>query len=459
MRVQLRTSLMCLIACFTTVGAVKADGGADTALRAELEQFRSQVEQMRRTQEQLKQFKLEVQRLRADRNENWLTERRAEEIKTLIREVLSDADTRASMMSNGVYAGHDGKKFFLASEDGTFKLTISGHMQFRFIVNSRRGSGADDLESGFQLRRTKLAFAGHIGDPKLTYKIVVSASRVTGVVGLEDFIIGYQLNDNWKIMVGEMKLPFLLEELISSSMQLAVDRSSVTEYFTLDRGQGIQFAYSNGNIRGAFMISDGANSEGVDFQSDATDIAFTGRIQFKLMGDWKQMSDFVAWLGKDPAAFVGAAIHHEIGETGTPGANNDFTVWTVDGLVKVDGWTLMAAINGLSTENEAAADFDDLGILLQIAYMATDQLQPFVRWEHLDVDKGTEMDLVTAGANYFFKNHNAKLTVDVVYGVDPLVGAPARALNSHVSSGLGLRTDAARKDGQVALRTQFQLKF
>jgi len=455
----LSARLLCTGIICTVTSMAPAEVSKNIHMADELIQLRQQVTELRRSQEELQKIKGEVQRLREEGHDNWLNERRAEEVKTLIREVLSDADTRASLLSDGVMAGHDGKKFFLASEDGSFLLNIGAQMQFRFIANSRQNSGSDDLTSGFQLRRTKLNFAGHIGNPKIGYDIVLAAERTGGDVLLEDFIISYKLADGVKIKIGQMKLPFLREELLSSKRQLAVDRSSVTEYFTLDRGQGVQLAFSGDDLKAMFMISDGADSEGEDFNDDDTDIALTGRVEVLLAGNWKQAKDFVAWRGDDPAVFIGAAVHHEIGETGTTGGNNNFTAWTIDGLLKADGWTVMAAVNGMSTDNEAATNFDDLGILVQIAYMLTNQFQPYIRYEHLDIDGMDKIGLITAGANYYFKKHNAKLTVDVVYGLDPLVAAPARKINDPFSDGLGLLKDAAGEDGQVALRSQFQLLF
>lgn len=452
-------SLLCLTVFSTTATA-------DSNRTDELELLRAEVAQLRDTNLQLQTLREEVRTLRVHQEENWLSERRAEEVKSLIHEVLSDADTRASLLGSGTSAGHNGKGFFLASEDGSFKLKIVGQMQLRFVANSRDKSGSDDLETGFTLRRTKLSFSGHIADPKIKYDIVLAAERGNTDAGeflLEDFIIGYALSDELTIKIGQMKLPFLREELISSKRQLAVDRSSVTEYFTLDRGQGVQLALSSDNLKAMFMVSDGADTESADFDEDPTDIALTGRVDILLAGKWKQAKDLVAWNGENFGAFVGAAIHHEIGETGSTGANNNFTAWTVDGLVESNGLSVMGAVNGLNTSREGGTpDFDDLGFLVQIGCMLTEQIQPYVRYELLDLDGFDEITLMTAGANYFFKKHNAKLTIDVVYGKDPLTqpsGTSSRRINNPFSDGLGLLSDAAKQDGQIAVRTQFQLLF
>ena len=59
-------------------------------------------------QSELSSLKTRIAELEGAQKQSWLNERRAEEVKNLIREVLSDAETRASLLENGMYAGHDG---------------------------------------------------------------------------------------------------------------------------------------------------------------------------------------------------------------------------------------------------------------------------------------------------------------------------------------------------------------
>ena len=56
-------------------------------------------------QSQLATLKARLAELEAKQNGTWLNERRAQEVKSLVREVLSDADTRASLLSDGLTAG------------------------------------------------------------------------------------------------------------------------------------------------------------------------------------------------------------------------------------------------------------------------------------------------------------------------------------------------------------------
>ena len=469
-------------------GAVPAFAGpaadttaAVTRLEAKNQALRADLEAMQRR----------LQRIEAERGETWLNQRRAEEVKALIAEVLSDAEARASLLDQGLHAGHDGRQFFLQSADGGFLLRIAGQVQFRFIANwaddpfvdndtaaveptpGDPGSPAipgtpdglddqtlDEGVSGFTFRRLKLKLSGHVtANPRIDYLILMAASGDDGDWCLETAKIGHTFANGLRVQAGQMQLPFLREELVSSARQLAVERGSATEYFTLDWGQGVELSYATDDLRVAAAVSDGADSGNVNWDDDTADIALTGRADVRLAGEWAQAADFSAWAGEPFAAFLGAAVHWEAAETGTPAANNQVTLWTVDGLVESGGVGLMAAVMGLHVDDEAGPDFDDYGVQLELGcFLIPDKLQPFLRYDYIDVDGAGEMNLLTVGCNYYLARHNAKLTADVIYAFDPLFDTP-RNFNDPVPSGLGLRDDVDGQDGQTALRIQFQMLF
>ena len=78
--------------------------------------------------------------------DNWMTEQRTEEIRSIVQDVLADADTRASLLQAGMTAGYD-NGFIIGSPDGNFLLRINGDLQFRWIYNNSEG-GLDSAYSG-----------------------------------------------------------------------------------------------------------------------------------------------------------------------------------------------------------------------------------------------------------------------------------------------------------------------
>jgi hypothetical protein len=448
----------------------------DADLRAELVQIKAQLAQVQSAQ-----------------SAAWLNERRAEEIKGLIREVLADADTRASLLQDGLTAGHDGQHFFLKSNDGAFVLKIKGQIQIRALwdfQSDREVEGAqapfdedglqgaavaghptDEDDFGFQVRRAKITFFGNVPGSKIDYLLQLSTDRTDGNVFMEGIIIGRAINDNWYISGGKQKIPFLREELTSSTKLLAVERGLVTEFFTLDRAEGVQFDYSNNdNVKASFSFNDGADSETTDIGADEVEYAFTARGDYRIMGDWGAQADQTAWQGQDNAAFIGAAVHYQAGD----GSNSDvsssaianYLAWTVDGSYENgNGASVFASFTGGHTDPDASAagERDMYGFLIQGAYNIDDKWQPFVRWEWLDQDDSTTAEdtvqAFTFGVNRYVRGHNVKVSADVVWIYDG-VSSPNPFGNSITSTGLGTSGwGSAEDDDVIILRTQVQVLF
>jgi hypothetical protein len=434
---------------------------------------------------EMEALKAEIAQLKQGQDDTWLNERRAEEVKTLIRDVLADADTRASLLQDGMYAGHDGKNFFLASADGNFLMNISGQVQFRYYAQIQdertksiddddndddditSGSETNDLESqtGFQLRRAKVKFSGHVINPNFFYTVGLASDRDDGDVFAEDVIVGYKVSDELSVQGGVFKLPFLRQELISSTSQMVMERGIVTEFFTLDRAEQIMATYSTDLWQASASFNDGARGDSrgyTDFGSEAAHFGATGRFDFMVFGEWGQWKDISSWSGQDDSLFIGAALHYEEGER-TNGFTTDYIAWTIDASWTMAGLSVYGAYMGGSTEADTGADRDMNGILIEAGYMVIpDELQPYIRWEFLDPDDGSEDELqaITFGLNYFLDKHNAKFTTDfvIVYDGDVPSSNPFGA--SATSSGLGLSDAGSFGDETLFVwRAQFQLLF
>ena len=70
---------------------------------------------------EVQNLEAQVNALRAEvadlKGDNWLNEARAEEVRTLVQDVLADSDTRASLLQSGMSAGYD-NGFVIGSADG-----------------------------------------------------------------------------------------------------------------------------------------------------------------------------------------------------------------------------------------------------------------------------------------------------------------------------------------------------
>lgn len=442
---------------------------------------------MRAMEQELQALRSEVTQLRAAQGESWLNEKRAEEVKTLIRQVLSDADLRASLQGAGATAGWN-KGFFIASEDGLFLLHMAGHIQLRYVANFAPDAGtpaleADDNEAGFTQRRARLEWMGHILDPTLQYKVSGAFLRNNGLFELKDSFLNYRFDDHHRITAGMFKGPFLREELVSSKRQLTAERSHTTEFFTLDYIQGVQVGGAYERWRWQVAIHDGREADNVDFASDNTDFAAAGRAEFLLAGDWSQFDDFTVWSPDPVGALLGVAVDYENGEGGSGNSPATSINWehllqyTADLSLEAHPFTLFIAYTARHIQHDPVSGLDDdthqwSWIVQGSVFLIPDRLEFFARYEHLDFDDATEVsgefvsqsiaslalgpgvdstqDIYTFGGNWYWHKHDAKFTFDVLwapYGI--------RAGDSAEST---VTTNRGESDS-VTLRAQIQLLF
>jgi len=421
-----------------------------------------------------------------------------DEVRALVAEMLADADTRSSLLMSGGNAGHDGK-FFLADTDGNFRLNVGGQVQFRYIANFGDSNAADgdDFTGGFQTRRTKLGFSGNVISKDIFFKVNGAFNRNGGNFGLEDAYVGYKFGNGWELQWGQFKAPFLREELVSSSRQLAADRSLTNEVFNQGRSQGIQLAYKAEDWRMQVAITDGFNSASTDFNQDPhffgagpsavatggeSDFAITGRAEFKLAGDWKQFKDFTSKPGSDYAMMIGVAAHYQTSDSyvngafGFGGPESSFTAYTIDFSVEGDGWNFFAAAVGFSSDIENLTDidldgtgddlsFDDFGVVVQGGMFIPDtDWEVFARWDAIfpDDERASEdsFNTITLGVNWYWSGHAAKFTLDAQIFLDESTGANGVPLAAAAGGLNTLKSFIGDDDeGEVAIRAQFQLLF
>lgn len=442
--------LMCL------VGVVNADGKAGQDLEATVKALQARVAE-----------------LEGKQDGQWLNEKRTAEVKGLVREVLQDADTRASLLGAGPVAGHKGGQFFLGSEDGNFELRISGYVQASYIANFRKDSGDDDGVAGFNVHRANIDLAGNVVSPKWMYALGLQVGSHESVY-LNYAKIGYKAMDSLTIWIGESKAPMLREELVADTHGLAFERSLVNEVFTAGAVQGVFAEWApHDMVKVAVAITDGWRSgeagSDKEFNQDSSDFTAGARVDVKLMGTWAQYNSFNSVSEDEMALFVGAAGSWQVFESGSGTAaalSGSAIQWTVDATMKFKGLAAFAAATGVHTQ-DTAVETNNYGIVGQVSYLLPIEykIEPFIRYEFIDIDNDhagvADVNLFTAGVNYYIKGHAAKCTLDVVWAANPLTTASVS--NGTVGPAsmtlLGLQTDAATKKNQVAIRAMFQLAF
>jgi len=404
-----------MLAALGIAGAARAqDGSSSLPSAADL------IQRIERLEAQNRALASEVQTLRAEDGEAWLTEERASEIRSIVSDVLADSATRSSLQGAGMTGGWD-DGFFLQSSDGRFRLEAGGLVQMRYIYsnipdglsgiswpsNTAYSWIADNVEnrSGFDMPHTQLELKGHVFGPTWKYKVkgefsnqdeaIVGQSPFanlgsgSGTFRLLDAYVRADLNDEFSVRFGQFKLPFAREQLVDTENQLAVSRSTIVEHLGIGRSQGVELTWTSNNARWMIAYSDGGTDNvygvlkpaGSDpansaYVSDSTDWAVTSRFEWKLAGNWNQFNSMTSPPGDEYGVLFGIAGHAQQGDpdNGTETASGEPNTWlaaTADISVMYGGASIFGSIfyhhtdSGLAYvqggNNFSTPDYFDIG--------------------------------------------------------------------------------------------------
>ena len=437
------------VGCLAGAAALVLTGGsfADTTSQETNEQLRARLAD------------LESRLAAVEKGDNWLNEQRADEVRGLVQDVLADADTRASLLAQGMTAGYDNGAV-IASADGNWLLRTNILMQQRFIINSQSaatGSATDEDRWGFENTRTKFILSGNVVSPDWFYRVDINVGVGTGRAGVGNAYLGYDYGNGWKVLLGTMKAPLLREELVEAQHQLLVERSYVNYFYTPGYVDGVAVDYLGDQFHVMAMLSDGGATGGTVWSTQDTDFALSARVEWLALGTWDQFTDFTSPNGSERGVMVGGALHYQTSEDVGGLPDVDILILTGDVSVEYDGWNAFAALVYSSTDLPTPLpDLDQTAIVVQGGYYLSDNWELFGRYEWSDFDfvsvpATQDLSIFTVGATRYFAGHNAKWTTDIGIGLDEISLAPANIT--------GFRVDDAGEDGQVVIRSQVQILF
>lgn len=384
---------------------------------------------------EIAQLKAEVATLKSQNGDKWLTEERAAEIKSLVKDVLADSETRTSLQGSGATSGYN-NGFFISSADGNFKLNLSLLAQARFTwnyqpgenisPNSTNGTGDDVSTWAFENRRTQMAFSGNVVDPSWTYmarmnygSAIDPYTPTAGEVVLQDAWVNKDFGNGFGAKVGQFKSPFMAESLRNDGAQLTAERSVVDYIFSGGYTQGIMLNYTQDMFRAMGSYNNGPRAQNGTWSTNSNNsISLAGRVEFKAMGSWSQFDNESSLKSDESGLVIGAAIQYynnrgaNVGGQYNPsvasiiyGADVDFGAgpvsitttgavdWTVDATFKSGGMNLSAAfvgsnssyaLDGVSTDES----YSSYGMVVQGGYRFTDSLEAFGRWEWMNIENG-----------------------------------------------------------------------
>ena len=377
---------------------------------------------------EIAQLKAEVATLKSQNGDKWLTEERAAEIKSLVKDVLADSETRTSLQGSGATSGYN-NGFFISSADGNFKLNLSLLAQARFTWNyqpgenispdSNNGTGDGVSTWAFENRRTQMAFSGNVVDPSWTYMARLNYGSAidpytpfAGEVVLQDAWVNKDFGNGVGLKVGQFKSPFMAESLRNDGAQLTAERSVVDYIFSGGYTQGIMLNYTQDMFRAMGSYNNGPRAQNGTWSTGSNNsISLSGRAEFKAMGSWAQFDNETSLKSDESGLVIGAAIQYYNNRgTSVEGQYNPSVAsiiygdttgltttgavdWTADATFKSGGMNLSAAFVGsnASYANNGTASnesFSSYGMVVQGGYRFTDSLEAFGRWEWMNIENG-----------------------------------------------------------------------
>ena len=348
----------------------------------------------------------EVNALRAENDQVWLTEDRATEIRGLVQDVLQDSSSRASFQDSAAVAGWDTNRgFYLRSADNRFSLEFSGLVQARYTYSSTGAGGQlnqttdgtgnpqtlPNSQYGFDMPHTRLVFKGHVFEPGIRYFIrsqfspeqqlrAGSLRSVTGstagTLNLLDAYMAFDLDNDWTVQAGQFKLPFSRERLVSVQNLVSATRSTVDELLSVGRSQGIQVSTRGNDLYWAAAISNGGSdnvlagisgNSGVfpvgtepmnsPYWDNPNTFAITSRVEYKLAGTWGEFKEMTSPMGEAEGILLGLAGHYQTSAYdptfSTAGVgNNQWLSVTADATWNFGGASIFAAAYYTNTETK-----------------------------------------------------------------------------------------------------------
>ncbi len=221
-----------------------------------------------------------------------------------------------------------GTGLIIGSKDGLFSVGTRVRVQVRGAVANESGSSA---EMGILLRRARLQFKGHSFGKHNKFKAEFAFSprdlRLKEIDGnnlvretpLLTWYMEFDQNPNATIRVGQYKIPYSRQRVISSGNLQMVDRSIANGEFNLDRDIGLDIRSKDLFGLGKFKYYAGVyNGEGRSaFGFGSSDLMYLARVEYLPFGLFKDYSEGDFERLSRPGLSIGAAYSYAKNAEGT----------------------------------------------------------------------------------------------------------------------------------------------
>lgn len=391
-----------------------------------------------------------------------------------IQSAIDKALAKTLSEQSSIVASYGSKGFKLETRDGNFATNLQWRAQFRYsnptdsdprqiddfggYALSDAGeviSVDDNSRSNFEQRRLRMKIGGHGFQPWLKYYFEVDlqpsrdvdASSSSATARVIDWRVDIAKWDWGGIRLGQWKVDLNRERVDSSGRQQFVERSIVNRVFTVDRQIGVQLRgrLFEGTATDLNYYAGIFNGEGRGVRNNSEDHLYMGRLQWNFLGRelaWRQTDVEYTELPTGSFAIAGFTNTGPCTRWSSSGCGN-LDGFAKPGAAAADQFKIEQGVqefafkyHGFSFQQEWHRKFitdrvegtesDLTGAYVQAGYFFHNwidaipaPLELAARYAYVEepneIDRNiyNEREEFTLGANWFFKGHNNKVTVDL----------------------------------------------
>lgn len=340
-----------------------------------------------------------------------------------------------------------GRGVTIRTVDDQASLNVRARIQVRSTVVD----GPRDAETTTEMlvRRARLVFQGNAAGPAWTYYVQLSFANLDNEADLRlplrDAYVTWSGGRGLNVRVGQMKVPFSRQRVVSSSALQMVDRSIVVSELNLDRDVGVQ-AFSKdlfglGRLGYAVGVFGG---EGRNRLGRRAGLLYTARLEAWPLGAFDDFVEGDLQRRTAPRLAIGANVGYNQrtnrprSTTGTPypGGDVDYLHAGADGVFKWRGLSVTSEVMYRRAQTSATNDAvprSGWGAYLQGGYLLTTRTEITARISRLDARGATDPTFADAneagvGVSRYLYGHDLKFQGDAFRVTDPARGRRATQL-------------------------------
>ncbi len=206
----------------------------------------------------------------------------------LSREGLGQSANDTVVAQDHKFLSHGSKGFIFSDQSGDYLMNLEFRGQFRLSYPTDNDpvslSDYQNEQVKLGIKRARLKVGGHSFKPWFKYYLEYELFSSN----LLDFRLMYEKVPWLKVKVGQWKVQYNRERIISSGKQQTMERSILTRAFTVDRQQGVSvFGHIEGEklLNLNYWVSVFMGTGRGNTVNDDNHLMYMSRIQWNFMGE------------------------------------------------------------------------------------------------------------------------------------------------------------------------------